>query len=162
MTLHHEVLKHQQLKLLQISSLVYMRDQHLNGSVTISGCLVMTASTPAWRGSLMLSSECVITRALRSNKRQQSGSESGSRCDLGKIKTPVWWSLISIWWGGGSNVFQHSLLWCDLLVMRDNFVPTWFPIITTGPKYQHKISFMSKILFESHHLNPWENMEWRL
>ena len=77
----------------------------------------------------------------RSNKLQQSGRKPMGPCDLGKI---VWWSLIWIWWGWGPNVFQHSLLRCDWLLMRDNLCWSWgtiyllCPVIRMVTKYQHK------------------------
>ena len=82
----------------------------------------------------------------RSNKLQQLGRKSRCPCDWGKITPPVWWRLIWICWGWGSNVFPHSPLTCDWLAMGDNrcwswnicFFPRWFPVLRIGTKYQHK------------------------
>ena len=181
-TLHHEVLEHQQLKWLQISSPVYMWDQHLNEWVT-SSVLNLAEMVSNYIGLLGDDSFCTYVTgksdAVKRMRYHESPEIEQTAAVWIRVRESLWLRYVrskpqydgaSFLFGGAEARMCFNTVCCVVIcwwwgtiyiclgITHIRVVPTWFPIITTGPKYQHKISFISKILFENHHLNLWENM----
>ena len=131
---------------------------------TMYGCLAMLVSASEWLEGLVASSE----RAVTGDRTFCNRLDRSSGVLVTGVRSNPHYDGASYGYGEmGVKLYFHRACWCAIAwrwgtlydylgISYIFFVPKWFPVITTGPKYQHNtFPPMLKISF-ANHPNPWK------